>query len=433
MFVEHLELKDFRSYEAAKLDIGPGVSVFVGPNGHGKTNLVEAVEYLSTLSSHRVSADAPLIRAGTSQAIVRALVVAGRDDPRKLLLELEINAGRANHARINRAPVRRMRDFIGALRTVVFSPEDLAMVKGDPTDRRAFLDALVITRWPRLAGVKSDYDRVLRQRNTLLKTLARRSSRVDGGDVATLDVWNERLAQFGAELLAARLATLSDLMPYARASYAAIAPVNNRVDARYKSSLGGLSELLGYATDGAPGELPEAADTDDEVRTPAPGPDQLAVLMMDAMAARRGDELARGVTLVGPHRDDVTLTIGTLPAKGYASHGESWSLALALRLGSLDMLRADDVEPVLVLDDVFAELDVTRRDRLADAVAKAEQVLVTAAVGSDVPGQLNGQRFDVDLRGSAHAGHEESATGPRVSIVSPALSTGSVHRSVDND
>lgn len=417
MFVDRLELLDYRSYAEAKLDIGPGVSVFVGPNGHGKTNLVEAVEYLSTLSSHRVSSDAPLIRAGTQQAIIRALVVAGRDDPRKLLLELEINAGRANHARINRAPVRRMRDFVGALRTVVFSPEDLAMVKGDPADRRAFLDALVITRWPRFAGVKSDYDRVLRQRNTLLKTLARRSSRVDEGDVATLDVWNERLAQFGGELLAARLATLTDLMPFARLSYAAIAPVNNRVDARYKSSMAGLSQLLGYPTDGT---VDATLNPSKDSPEPAPpGPQELSELMMRAMSERRGDELARGVTLVGPHRDDMTLTIGALPAKGYASHGESWSLALALRLGSLDMLHADDVEPVLVLDDVFAELDVTRRDRLAEAVLRAEQVLVTAAVGSDVPEQLHGRRFDVDLRGSRHAGHDDGSGTPRTSVVAP--------------
>ncbi len=461
MYVDHLELKDFRSYESATIDIGPGVTVFVGPNGHGKTNLVEAVEYLSTLSSHRVSSDAPLIRAGTHQAIVRGLVVAGRDDPRKLQLELEINAGRANHARINRSAVRRMRDFVGALRTVVFSPEDLAIVKGDPSDRRAFLDALVTTRWPRLAGVRSDYDRVLRQRNTLLKSLGGRAARVDEATIATLDVWNERLAQFGAELLAARLATISDVVPHARLSYAAIAPVNNRIDARYKSSLAGLSELLGYPTDGTPGMVmdashPESAPADagaaedpaadhsaDDVAddtsesateaAPRPTPDQLEELLLAAMAARRNDEIARGLTLVGPHRDDVSLTIGALPAKGYASHGESWSLALALRLGSLDMLRADDVEPVLVLDDVFAELDVTRRDRLAEAVAKAEQVLVTAAVGSDVPEQLAGRRFDVDLHGSIHAGAAEVPEGPRVSVVSPALSTGDVHKVVDND
>lgn len=431
MYVDHLELKDFRSYDAATLDIGPGVSIFVGPNGHGKTNLVEGVEYLSTLTSHRVSSDAPLVRAGTNQAILRSTVVAGLEDQRKLLLELEINSGRANHVRINRSLVRRTRDFVGALRTVVFSPEDLGVVKGDPTDRRGFLDALVITRWPRMAGVKSDYDRVLRQRNALLKSLGSRVSRVDEAVEATLDVWNERLAQFGGELLAARLKTLLDLMPYTRLSYASIAPVNNQVDARYKSSLAGLSDLLGYATDGTPDDF--SRETLQSELATAPSADQLADLLMAAMTDRRNDEIVRGITLVGPHRDDIVFAIGALAAKGYASHGESWSLALALRLGSLDMLRADDVEPVLVLDDVFAELDATRRGRLADAVIKAEQVLVTAAVGSDVPEQLAGQRFDVGLRGSSHAGHIQSASQQRVSVVVPTVSTELFHRGVDND
>ncbi len=382
MFVDHLELVDFRSYRAASLALGPGVNVLMGPNGHGKTNLVEAIEYLATLSSHRVASDAPLLRAGTSQAIIRAAVVAGRDDPRKLLLEIELNAGRANRARINRVPQRRVRDLVGALRAVVFSPEDLAIVKGDPADRRGFLDALLVTRWPRMAAVKADYNRALRQRNALLKQVAKRGGHLDDATAVTLDVWDERLAGLGAELLAARITTLADVAAPTRAAYAAIAPVNNVASARYKSALPHLAELLAPEGDEYPG---------------TPDPSVLSGLLRQHMAVRRHDECIRGVSLVGPHRDDIDLHIGALPAKGYASHGESWSLALALRLGSLTMLRAEGIEPVLVLDDVFAELDTTRRDRLAEAVRDAEQVLVTAAVDQDVPDQLTGRRLRVHM------------------------------------
>ena len=372
MYVTGLQLVDFRSYHEVEIDLDAGVTVFVGPNGQGKINLVEAVEYVSTLGSHRVSSDAPLVRAGAEQAVVRARVAAGLDDPRKLLLEVEINPGRSNRARINRSPQKRAHDLLGVLRSVTFTPDDLAIVKGDPSDRRTFLDSLVVSRWPRLSGVKLDYDRVLKQRNMLLKSMAaQRAGRGVGDEGATLQIWSEQLARFGAEMLDARLDTLFDLMPFASASYAQIAPVNNATSACYRTSL--------------------------ELRDERPDEQGLAELLLAAMQARRGEEIARGVSLVGPHRDDITLGIGELPAKGYASHGESWSLALALRLGSFALLRADGIEPVLILDDVFAELDTTRRDRLAGAVLDAEQVLVTAAVESDLPPQLGGNRFHVGL------------------------------------
>ncbi len=370
MFVDHLQLVDFRSYVGVDVALGAGVVIFVGANGQGKTNLVEAVEYLSTLSSHRVSSDVPLVRAGAERAVARARVQAGLDDPRQLQLEVEITPGKANRARLNRSPVRRTREIVGVLRTVVFSPEDLAVVKGDPGERRRFLDDLVVSRWPRMAGVRADYDRVLRQRNTLLKSLSGRSrGGPPGADAAsTLDVWDAHLARSGAELLEARLTTLTDVVPHLAKAYADIAPTNSEATAAYTS-----------ATTFEPG-----ADRD-----------ELAAALTTAMAERRGDEIARGVSLVGPHRDDVLLSLGVLPARGYASHGESWSLALALRLGSLALLRSDGVEPVLVLDDVFAELDATRRERLAAMVSGAEQVLVTAAVGGDVPAVLAGRRFRV--------------------------------------
>lgn len=350
------------------------MTVFVGSNGQGKTNLVEAVEYLSTMSSHRVAATAPLIRAGAETAIVRAKVQAGGDDPRIISLELEIANGRSNTARLNRAPLGRARDLIGALRTVVFSPVDLAIVRGDPSDRRGWLDSLVVTRWPRMAGVRQDLDNVLRQRNALLKSMSGRSQLPTGGDEeVTLAVWNDQLAAIGAELLHARLDTLADVLPYVQRAYETIAPVNNEVSASYKSVL----DLDGVTT---------AAD----VRA------ELGRRMLDSMESLRRDELRRGVTLVGPQRDDIDLSIGELPAKGYASHGESWSLALALRLGGFSLVRDDGVEPVLVLDDVFAELDASRRERLAGAIADAEQVLITAAVGADVPEFPAEHRFKVD-------------------------------------
>ncbi len=368
MFVDHLQLVDFRSYAGVDVALAPGVTTLVGANGQGKTNLVEAVEYLSTMSSHRVSSEVPLVRAGAERAVIRARVQAGIDDPRQLQLEIEITPGKANRARLNRSPLRRAREIVGVLRTVVFSPEDLAMVKGDPSERRRFLDELLVTRWPRLAGVRADYDRVLRQRNTLLKSLSGRSRGVAPSvDAAsTLDVWDSHLAQTGGELLAARLTTLSDLAPHVSKAYADIAPTNNDAAAEYRS----------------------AVPLGDEVSR-----DELADLLLAAMGERRSDEIQRGVSLVGPHRDDITLSLGLLPAKGYASHGESWSYALALKLGSFHLLRADGIEPVLVLDDVFAELDVTRRERLAAGVSAAEQVLVTAAVGADVPELLQGRRF----------------------------------------
>ncbi|SJN28126.1 DNA replication/repair protein RecF [Luteococcus japonicus] len=380
MFVHHLNLVDWRCYATADVELGPGVTIFVGQNGQGKTNLVEAVEYLSSMSSHRVSSEAPLVKAGQPQAIVRGRVQAASDDVRQLLLEIEVNPGKANRARINRNALTRAREICGVLRTVVFSPEDLAIVKGDPSDRRRFLDQIVITRWPRMAGVKADYEKALKQRNTLLKSLARPGGRPDEYALATLDVWDAQLARIGSELLHARLDTITDLMPHVREAYESIAPTNNIARAEYKTSL-----------DITPGVAEESGRVFLEGR------------LRDAMLERRREELARGVSLVGPHRDDLTLYIGELPAKGYASHGECWSLALALRLGSFQLLRADGIEPVLVLDDVFAELDSTRRLRLAEHVRDAEQVLVTAAVATDVPellilddqGRPTGRRYRV--------------------------------------
>jgi len=376
MFVDHLQLTDFRSYESVDLPFQAGVTTFVGANGQGKTNLVEALEYLSTMSSHRVASEMPLVRSGAIRAVVRAKVVAGLDDPRQLTLELEINPGKANRAKLNRSPLRQARDIVGVLRTVLFSPVDIAIVKGDPSERRRFLDDLIVARWPRLAGVRADYERILKQRNTLLKSL---SGRFRGGappadSEATLEAWETHLARTGGELLEARLVTLADLAPHVSKAYADIAPTNNDATAEYRASV----------------DLDKTRDADQPNARA-----NLSAALTAGMAERRAEEIQRGVSLVGPHRDDIVLSLGMLPAKGYASHGESWSFALALRLGGFHLLRADGVEPVLMLDDVFAELDSVRRERLASAVRVAEQVFVTAAVGADVPELLAGQRFRV--------------------------------------
>jgi DNA replication and repair protein RecF len=380
MFVDHLQLTDFRSYESVDLPLESGVTTFVGANGQGKTNLVEAIEYLSTMNSHRVASEVPLVRSGAARAVVRARVQAGLDDPRQLTLELEINPGKANRARLNRAPLRHAREIIGVVRTVVFSPTDIAIVKGDPSERRRFIDDLIVARWPRMAGVRADYERVLRQRNTLLKSLGGRlrDGQPPGDAAATLDVWNTHLAQAGSELLEARLTTLADLAPHVSKAYADIAPTNNDAAAEYRASVD--LDLPPHAEDGSVAGALRA---------------NLSAALAAGMTERRAEEIQRGASLVGPHRDDITLSLGMLPAKGYASHGESWSFALALRLGSFHLLRADGVEPVLVLDDVFAELDTIRRERLASGVRMAEQVLVTAAVGADVPELLAGRRFRV--------------------------------------
>lgn len=368
MHVAHLSLTDFRSYASVELPLEPGVTALVGPNGQGKTNLVEAIGYLATLGSHRVATDAPLVRLGAARAVVRARVVR---DGRAALVELEINPGRANRARLNQSPVPRAREVLGVLRTVLFAPEDLALVKGDPGERRRFLDDLLVARAPRLAGVRSDYERLLKQRTALLKSAGPALRHRGGGaDLTTLDVWDAHLARVGAELLAARLELLAALRPLVAAAYDAVAPAPGGTALEYACSMG--------------------ADV-----VPATDRDALGEQLLTSLAATRARELERGVCLVGPHRDDLVLRLGAAPAKGYASHGESWSYALALRLAAYDLLRADGGEPVLVLDDVFAELDVGRRERLAALVAPAEQVLITAAVAQDVPDALSGAWVDV--------------------------------------
>ncbi len=367
MYLRHLQLGSFRNWDRFDLALSPGPTVFVGRNGEGKTNLVEAVGYLATMGSHRVSGDAPLVRQGASQAVVRAAL---RRADREVLVEIEINPGRANRVRVNRAPLSRPRELLGLVKSVLFAPEDLVLVRGDPAERRRFLDDLLVSRTPRLAGVRSDYDRVLKQRNALLKTarLAR------GNALATLDVWDGHLVDLGGQLLAARLRLVGDLAPHVARAYAGVAGADAAVAA------------LGYAS-----TVPAAGDgTPVGEGTAVPTAEELSAALRERVAERRTEEVDRGMTLVGPHRDDLVISLGSMPAKGFASHGESWSLALALKLACFALLRADGDEPILVLDDVFATLDADRRAALAAVARSAEQSLVTAAVLDDVPPELRG-------------------------------------------
>ncbi len=376
MYVRRVELLDFRSYPHAFIDLESGPSVLMGPNGVGKTNLVEALGYVATLASHRVANDAPLVRVGAARAVVRCAIV---HEARELLVELEIVPGRANRARLGRSPVTRARDILGALRMVMFAPEDLALVRGDPAERRRYLDDLLVARQPRYAGVRADYERVLKQRNALLRTayLTRKVNRRRGGgavegqdDLATLDVWDHHLARHGAELADGRLTLCSALGPHVAKAYAAVSAGKGEARLAYEARTWWPADAAALS-----------------------GREEIEQALLAALADARRAEIERGVTLVGPHRDDLTLSLGELPVKGYASHGESWSYALALRLAAFELLRADRIEPVLVLDDVFAELDTGRRERLAGLVATADQVLVTCAVPEDVPASLAGARY----------------------------------------
>jgi DNA replication and repair protein RecF len=377
-----LALTDFRSYTEVDVALETGVTIFSGPNGEGKTNLVEAVGYVATLSSHRAAQDAPLIRKGAAQAIIRAAVSTSVNDA---LVEIELNTGRANRVRLNRTPLTRPRDVLGVLRTVLFAPEDLALVKGDPGDRRRFLDDLLVAMAPRYAAVRADYDRVLKQRTALLKSAGpkggpkgTRQSRE--AVTATLDVWDAHLARAGAELLVAREHLVTALRPYVENAYLAVAGGDRGPAAiEYRRSFDG------DPPDGSPGNAGQEKHGD-RVRAAEQS-------LKAALLEVRPSELDRGVCLAGPHRDELELSIRDLPARGYASHGESWSMALALRLASFDLLRAGREDPVLILDDVFAELDAGRRERLATLVATAEQVLVTAAVPEDIPPLLTGAHY----------------------------------------
>ncbi|MGN0100287.1 MAG: DNA replication/repair protein RecF [Dietzia sp.] len=383
MHLRHLRLLDFRSWPLLELDLEPGVTTFVGRNGHGKTNVLEAIGVLASLRSHRVATDAPMIRTGAATALVGALA---HNAGRELTVELALNSGKANRARLNTSPCRRLSDILGVVQSVLFAPEDLALVRGEPAERRRLLDELMAQRRPALGGDLAEYSSVLRQRTALLKSASgalRRGRQEESAAILdTLDVWDGRLAEIGARLVAGRIDLLRQLRPLVVDAYRGLAPESRPADLTYRFRV---------------------ADTPDESELTDPG--LVEAVLLSELGRRRRDEIDRGMSLVGPHRDDLVLTLGDEPAKGFASHGETWSFALALRLGSLELFRADGAEPVLLLDDVFAELDRHRRAALADVAAGVEQVLITAAVGEDVPPGLRGVRHDVVMTGEGRDRH----------------------------
>ncbi|OAN33974.1 DNA replication/repair protein RecF [Microbacterium sp. H83] len=371
MIVEHLSLVDFRNYATAELALHRGPNVLVGRNGQGKTNLAEAVVFLATLGSHRVSSDAPMVRDGQEYAIIRARLSHGE---RKVLAEVQLNRQGSNKARINGSPAKTS-ELPRYAHVVLFAPEDLQIVRGDPSSRRRFADQLLIQRTPRMSAVLADYDRVLKQRTALLKSARARGIR--GEALSTLDVWDDKLVSLGSEIIAARQRLAADLQQPVADAYAAIAGADHQPQLDWALSVrGGDPEEGEDDLLGADGSL---------------SPSKCAELFRASLLAKRTQELDRGLTLTGPHRDDLVLKVRGLPVKGYASHGESWSVALALRLASAELLRSESPagDPVLILDDVFAELDADRRQRLASLTAGYEQVVVTAAVEEDIPEVLH--------------------------------------------
>ena len=367
MWVQTLHLDNFRSYKEAHVEFTPGVNVLVGSNGQGKTNIVEAIYYLATLNSHRVASENSLVKSGELSAVIRSKI---NQDDRALTIDIEINPGKTNRAKLNRSPVPRVRDILGIVRVIMFAPEDLALVKGDPNERRNFMDQTLIQRTPKFMGVKSDYEKVLRQRNALLKSSHREN--ID----STLHVWNEQLAQLGAEITHSRIQFIRDLTPFICTRYHLISGGEKAVSASEIS----LTYQSKYLTEG---DLESLTHND------------IKEQILGQLDLRKREEFVRGVTLVGPHRDELFIRLGVLPLKGYASHGESWSAALALRIASADVLKADGIEPILILDDVFAELDVLRRTTILELTQDAPQVFITAAVESDVPTEIGGARFHI--------------------------------------
>lgn len=387
MWISNLALNDFRSYPSAVLEFTPGVTIFVGENGQGKTNLVEAIAYLSTFSSHRVAADAALVRQGGPAAVIRA---KAHDGEHETMLEIEIFAGKANRARLNRGNAK-PRDLLGIVRAVVFAPEDLQLISADPGGRRRFLDETAIQQRPRMAGIRAEYDKVLKHRTALLKSSSAARRRGQPIDEISFSVWDERLAELGSQIITHRAEIVRTLRPHVARTYGAIAPGRGTAHVVYQANI-----------DDESAAIPSAHDLDrdgyaalDKLEERLLDVDGVRQRLEDRISEVKAREIDRGVNLVGPHRDDLVLGLGTLPAKGFASHGETWSYALSLRLAEWELLRGDSTDPILILDDVFAELDSRRRAALAEMVRDTEQVFITAAVGDDVPDELGGKRFQV--------------------------------------
>jgi len=352
VLITNLNLTNYRSYTTLDLSLDPGVSIFVGKNGEGKTNIAEAILYLTFLSSHRASGNTPLIKLGNQSAYIRAKV---KYPEREILVELEINSDKANRAKVNQNQVRSQKEIFGIVQTIYFSPEDLDIVRGDPGERRRFIDQLLTLRSPRIAGVISDYERAVKQRNSLLKTRA---------SIDALNPWDKQVAELGGELITLRMLALDELKPIFNQVYKGISETKP-AEIVYKSSI----------------ENPSLNQRENSEK------------ILERLINNRGAELERGLTLTGPHRDDLLLILGDHLVKGYASHGESWSIALSLKLATYNLLKSDGLSPILILDDVFSELDEERRERLAEIAKAAEQTIITVAVENDLPKSITGTKY----------------------------------------
>lgn len=421
MYLQNLQLRDFRSWPEFSLRFAPGISVFVGRNGYGKTNIVEAIGYLAHLGSHRVATDAPLIRIGQDNARISASII---NQGRELTAHLLVKSSGSNSAQINRTRLKTPRELLGVAKTVLFSPEDLALLRGEPGERRRYLDRMLASRTPRIAGVKADYDKVLRQRNALLKSASaalKRGYRDDdsASALATLDAWDNRLAGLGAQLIAARIELVDELKIQVRKAYAAIAPESRPADVSYNSTLDTVVENDNSGVAAGSGNstaMPPRRITDEYYRDEH-GHVQVELIeaaMLGALGNARNKEIERGVSLVGPHRDDMEALLGANPAKGFASHGETWSYAIALRWAEFEILRQSGTDPILILDDVFAELDVKRRRHLVKLASSVEQVLITAAVEEDIPEELEPNSV---VRIGVHDSMSTSGEYSRVSFI----------------
>jgi DNA replication and repair protein RecF len=352
VLITNLNLTNYRSYSTLDLNLGGGITIFVGKNGEGKTNIAESILYLTFLNSHRASGNTPLVKLGANAAYIRAKV---KYPEREILVELEINIDKANRAKINQNPTRSQKEIFGIVQAIYFSPEDLDIVRGDPSERRRFIDQLLTLRSPRVAAVISDYERAVKQRNSLLKTRA---------SIQALEPWDKQVADFGGQLISLRLSGLAQITPLFNQIYKEISNVKP-AEIIYKSPLDGISE--------------NATENSEKI--------------MEKLITNRSSELERGLTLTGPHRDDLLLTLGDHQVKGYASHGESWSIALSLKLATYNLLKSDGLSPILILDDVFSELDEDRREKLSQIAKTAEQTIITVAVESDLPKSLSGDRY----------------------------------------
>ncbi len=352
MLITNLNLNNYRSYTTLDLSLDPGVSIFVGKNGEGKTNIAEAVLYLTFLSSHRASGNTPLIKLGNQSAYIRAKI---KYPEREILVELEINSDKANRAKVNQNQVRSQKEIFGIVQTIYFSPEDLDIVRGDPSECRRFIDQLLTLRSPRIAGVISDYERAVKQRNSLLKTRA---------SIDALNPWDKQVAELGGELITLRMLALDELKPIFNQVYKGISETKP-AEIVYKSSI----------------ENPSLNQRENSEK------------ILERLINNRGAELERGLTLTGPHRDDLLLILGDHLVKGYASHGESWSIALSLKLATYNLLKSDGLSPILILDDVFSELDEERRERLVEIAKAAEQTIITVAVENDLPKSITGTKY----------------------------------------